>query len=198
MEQGRLEEVIPVLQQAVDGLDLSLPAWRAMLANALADAGRHDEAAIDLERLAEHIADGFAHMYAAPLAVRHVPEVCRQLGDREGAAALLPHVERWAGVILALNTSIEGTADRSVGHLLATLGRLDDAVAFYTKAAAMERSAGFPPLLARTEYWHARALLERAMPGDRIRAADLLDEAVEITGSLGMELLHQQASGLAP
>ena len=29
MEQGRLEEVIPVLQQAVDGLDLSLPAWRA-------------------------------------------------------------------------------------------------------------------------------------------------------------------------
>ncbi len=198
MEQGRLDDVIPLLQQARDDRRIAVPAWRAMLANALADAGRHDDAANELDRLDEHIADGFAHLYGAPLAVRHVPEVCRQLGDRRRAAMLLPHVERWSGVILALNTSIDGTADRSVGHLLATLGRHDEADASYTRAAAMERSAGFPPLLARTEYWHARALLEHDAPGDRSRAADLLDEVVEITGRLGMELLHRQAGQLAP
>ena len=61
----------------------------------------------------------------------------------------------------------------------------------------MERAAGFPPLLARTEYWHARALLDRGKPGDTVRADVLLDEVLGITSELGMNLLHEQAAELA-
>ena len=196
MEQGRLDEVIAVLQR-LKGYSIPLPSWQAMLASVLADAGRHDDAALELDRLAEHIETGFADMYSAPLAIRHVPEALRQLGDRERAAALLPHVKRCSGTVLVLATSIEGAADHGLGHLLATLGRHDEADVLYNRAAEMERSASFPPLLARTQYWHARSLLERLALGDQARAIELLNDVVEVTGRIGMRLLHHQAAELA-
>ena len=197
MEQGRLAEVTDQLRQ-FDDYGVSLPPWRAMLAGALADMGRTDEAAAELDRLRPEFEDGFQHLYGGPLAVRHVSTVCRQLQDVRLADELLTHVLPYGGMMLALYTSIEGAADRSVGHLLATLGRYDEADGSYTSAAELERSAGFPPLLARTEYWHARALLERDAPGDRERAAGLLDEAIEIASRLRMQLLCSQASELRP
>jgi len=50
--------------------------------------------------------------------------------------------------------------------------------------------------VARTEYWHARALLERNARHDRERARALLDEVADITARLGMSLLLEQAAGL--
>ena len=102
----------------------------------------------------------------------------------------------WAGQILVVRSglSIEGGSDRSLGHLLATLGRLDEADAAYAAASAMEHSAGFAPLLARTDYWHARALLERDAPVDRERALTLLDRVVAVATQLGMPLLCRQAA----
>jgi class 3 adenylate cyclase/tetratricopeptide (TPR) repeat protein len=193
MEEGRLDEVIASLRE-LDRTELDLPAWRAMLAGALADAGHHAEASAELGRLT----DNGLPAYATPLAVRHLPEVCRQLGESVRAAALLAHVESWTAQILVVTegTSIEGGSDRSIGHLLATLGRLDEADVSYTAAARLERSAGFPPLVARTEYWHARALLERNARHDRERARALLDEVADITARLGMSLLLEQAAGL--
>ncbi len=178
MEQGRLDEVIAGLRQ-LDGFAIPLPAWRAMLAGALADAGHHAAARAELSRFDEH--PGYPKDYGTSLSIRHLAEACRQLGDHERAAALLPHVQPWAGqlLIVAAGLSIDGASDRAIGHLLATIGRFDEAEAAYTAAAELERTAGFPPLVARTEYWHARALLERDAPGDRDRAASLLDGVVD-------------------
>jgi hypothetical protein len=129
------------------------------------------------------------------MAIRYVSEVCRHLSDQARATSLLAHVTPWAGQILVgmSGLSIEGAADRAVGHLLATLGRFDDADTAYAAAAELERSAGFPPLVARTQYWHARTLLDRDAPGDRERARALLDDVIDETNPLGMALLHQQA-----
>ncbi|MET0577954.1 MAG: hypothetical protein ABW122_04795, partial [Ilumatobacteraceae bacterium] len=131
----------------------------------------------------------------APMCIRHVSELCRRLSDRERATALLSHLAPWAGQILVggWGQSIEGASDRAIGHLLATVGRFDDADAAYTAAAGLERSAGFAPLVARTEYWHARTLVERDGPGDRARALALFDDAIDITTRLGMTHLRQQA-----
>jgi len=164
-----------------------------MLASALAEVGRVDEAAERLDRLMRAVEDGFDYMYGAPVAVRYVSELCRRLGDTDRSATLLPHVEAWSGILLVVNTSIEGAADRSVGHLLSTVGRYDEADIAYIAAAELERSAGFPPLAARTEYWHARALLERHNTNDGDRATALLDKVVETTSQLEMTLLHRQA-----
>ena len=165
-----------------------------MLVGALADAGNHAEASTELHKLLDDPLTGFPAQ-ASSLAIRHLTEACRLLGDSDGANALLPHVEPWAGQILvvAVGTSIEGASDRSIGHLLATLGRLDDAIDAYTAAAELERSAGFPPLAARTRYWHARALLERDATGDRDTARALLDDVINVTERLGMALLARQA-----
>jgi hypothetical protein len=107
-------------------------------------------------------------------------------------------VEPWAGqlLVVTIGTSIEGASDRSIGHLLATLGRLDEADAAYTAAAELERSAAVRPLAARTQYWHARMLLERRARGDHDRAFALLDDVLAVTGELGMHRLDEQAATL--
>ena len=195
MERGKLDKVI----QTTTHVDIPFTAqrWAAIRAGALADAGRHDEASAELRLLV----DSGSHKtgYATSLATRYLPEVCRQLGDTTCAEALLADVTKWSKQILVVATgvSIEGAADRSVGHLLATLGRLDEADVAYRAAASLERSAGFPALLARTEYWHARALLERDIHNDREQAKQLLDEVMELTSQIGQTLLHRQASELS-
>ena len=196
MEQGRVDDVIATMQRM--SVSPAAHGWTAMLAAALADAGRRDEASDALHRLAHDYTVGGKNDYATALVVRYLPEVCYHLGDSEAAGALLPLVQAWGGhlLVVAIGVSIEGAADRSLGHLLATLGRLDAADAAYRAAAEMEQSAEFPPLVARTQYWHARMLLERDASGDRERAGALVNGTVEITTQLDMPLLHWQSSQL--
>jgi tetratricopeptide (TPR) repeat protein len=197
MEHGRLDEVIAGLEGMLDTFDFELPGYRAMRAGALAQAGRLVEASHELERVGAAVPSGDVERLIghAPMAIRHVSEVCRHLADRERSTTLLAHLTPWAGQILVggWGQTIEGASDRAIGHLLATMGRLDEADAAFTAAADLERSAGFPPLAARTQYWHARTLLERDAPGDRPRARMLLDDVVDSSGRLGMALLRDQA-----
>jgi hypothetical protein len=122
-------------------------------------------------------------------------EVCRRLGQTDRAAKLLTVVTRWAGQILVGGggLSIDGASDRAMGHLLAALGRFDEADAAYTTAAELEHTAGFPPFVARTKYWHATALIERDEPGDQQRAQQLLDDTIDLTERLHMPLLRRHA-----
>jgi tetratricopeptide (TPR) repeat protein len=197
MEEGRLDTVIAGLGTSLDGLDFELPGYRAMLAGALAEDGRLDEALSELDRLSRAVptSDVAPLIGHTPMAIRYVSEVCRHLSDQERARTLLAHVTPWAGQILVASwgLSIEGASDRAIGNLLATLGRLDEADTAYAAAAELERSAGFPPLVARTQYWHARTLLDRDAPGDRERARALLDDVIDVTDRLGMALLCRQA-----
>jgi tetratricopeptide (TPR) repeat protein len=197
MEQGAIGKVIDGLR-ALDVLLDQLPAWRTMLAGALADGGQHSAAALEFDRVTKGHDSPLPTGYGAALAVRYLPEVCRQLNDATAATALLPHVERWAGqlLVVTLGLSIEGASDRSIGHLLATLGRFDDADAAYTAAAELELSAAFRPLAARTQYWHARMLLERRAKGDHEQATALLQDVIAVTSQLGMHRLDEQASAV--
>ena len=172
MEQGRLDQVMSSLRWLDTQNPDLLPAYRAMVIGALADSGQLAEARQRLERLTASPLLGFPRDETVALGVRYLPEACRQLRHAAVAAALLPYVKQWAGQILvvARGSSLEGAGERSIGHLLATLGRLDEADNAYTAAAHLEHDAGFPPLEARTLYWHARLLLERNSRGDRTRA----------------------------
>ena len=58
------------------------------------------------------------------------------------------------------------------------------------------RAAGFPVLMARTKYWHARLLYDRRAPGDRVRARAMLDDVVDVADRFGMRLLGTQARDL--
>jgi class 3 adenylate cyclase len=90
-----------------------------------------------------------------------------------------------------------GHCDRSIGHLLTTLGLLDEADAAYQSAAQLEPSCAFPALAVRTHYWHARMLLQRRSQGDHEYASELLHGVMRITAELGMHRLNQQAAEAA-
>ena len=74
-----------------------------------------------------------------------------------------------------------GAADRFLGMLAHTLGRLDDAAAHYTTALELEQRLKAAPLTARTRYWCAHTLHTRRAP---------TDEEIEMVNSLHGAIFH--------
>jgi tetratricopeptide (TPR) repeat protein len=204
MDRGQAEHVIAGLRAFIaDGPQLPaasalFPAARAVYATALAEVGRVAEASKEFGKLIDSERSGLPSDSTVSLAVRYLPELCRLLADSGRASALLPHIEPWSGQLLLVGagTSLEGASDRSVAHLLAQLGRYDEAEVLYRAAADLEGAAGFPVLMARTKYWHARLLLDRRAPGDHHQAGALFDDVVDVADRFGMRLLAEQARDL--
>ena len=65
-------------------------------------------------------------------------------------------------------------------------GALDEAVRHFENALAMNERMGARPWLAHTQHDYARMLDARGDPGDRIRAQELLAEAIVTYRELGM------------
>ena len=84
--------------------------------------------------------------------------------------------------------------DQVLGLLSVTLGRLDQAVAHFEDSLEFCRKAGYRPNLAWTCYDYAGALSQRNGPGDRERAAALLDESLAIATELGMRPLMERVA----
>jgi hypothetical protein len=184
--QGRAEELLPGLVAYVDGHP-DVPAWRALLAAAHAEAGRLEAAGADLDRLAAH---GFADVprtWTRPVTLALAAECAARLDDRAQAALLHPLLAPRRGqlLVVASGTSCEGAVDRYLGALEATLGDDRAADASFAAGLALEQAAGGTALAVRTRAAHARALLRRADP-DRRAAARLLDDAERDATRLGM------------
>lgn len=132
--------------------------------------------------------------------LRLLAETAAHLGDIELAAELLPVLSGYSGQLLASfgGIEIDGAADRAIGQLLLTLGRADEAVERLTAAAALERTFGADALMARTNYWLARARLDRdgEGEGDQLAARQVLQEALVITRAAGMTQLEQDIRAL--
>ena len=203
MDRGEAEPVIAALRAFIaSGPQLPTaravyPAARAVYATALAQVGHVAEASEEFGKLIDSERCGLPCDSTVSLAVRYLPELCRLLADTGRASALLPHIEPWAGqlLVVGMGTSLEGASDRSVAHLLAQLGRYDEADVLYRAAADLEGAAGFPVLMARTKYWHVRLLLDRRAPGDRDQARALLDEAIDVADRFGMRLPGRRRRG---
>jgi hypothetical protein len=183
--QGRADELLPGLVAYVEGHP-DVPAWRALLAAAHAEAGRLDEARAELDRLAAH---GFhvPRSWTRPVTLALAAECAALVGDRERAAQLHPLLTPRRGqlLVVASGTSCEGAVDRYLGALEATLGDDRAADASFAAALALEEAAGGTALAVRTRAAHARALLRRPHP-DRATARRLLDEAERTATRLGM------------
>ena len=176
-EQGRLEEVAPVLRLAAT-LQSDQPVWRPGLAALFADAGMLDEARREYERLAP---GGFAAVPRDamwPGCLTFLAEVCVALGDRDGAAILYRELEAFRGLTMMVGFTIcLGPAERLMGMLAALAGRRDDAQAHFAAALDLADRSGSPPWRARVQFDWATAL------GDR---PDLMAAASAIAGSIGM------------
>jgi class 3 adenylate cyclase/tetratricopeptide (TPR) repeat protein len=197
IEQGRATELLDGIKKLTDFMP-SLSAWRAVLAGLYADVGRLDDAQRELYALADKNFASLPRDGFFQLAIRYLAETCCQLHETTLAQSLLEEVEPYAGQVLlvSLGTSVEAAADRSLGQLYWTVGRLDDAERAFSAARQLEHKIGAPPLAARTCYWHAKILTADGTSQVKPRVELLLDETVDTSETFGMALLNRQAREL--
>ena len=88
-----------------------------------------------------------------------------------------------------------GASDRALGQLALLGERFDDADVHFRNAVQLEQTIAARPLVARSRYWQARALLAR--PDPRIPQADrLLSLVVDDADALGMTRLADETRAL--
>jgi predicted ATPase/DNA-binding SARP family transcriptional activator len=186
--QGRMSELEPGIRQLLERFPNRL-AYRAALGVLLAETGKLDQMARELEPLA---ADGFAGIPRDGdwlVAMTLLSDAYAELGDAEHASTLYELLEPFerANVVVAFGVSCEGAVARLLGRLAAVAGRPDAATEHFERALEREAALRAPVCLARTQLDYAQAL-----PGHR----ELVDAAARTAQSLGLEALARRAASL--
>jgi len=196
-EQGRLDEVAPVLAQFVATVARE-STWRPALALVYAELGMLEPARREFEDLAR---DGFASVpdditWINCMAM--LAEVCTALDDAANAAVLYARLAPFAGcnVVAAPTVAFYGAADRHLGLLAATLGGWDEALGHFEAALAANERQGGAPCAATTRYQYAAALARCGRAEDAPRARSLVENALVAARTLGMRALGQRAEAL--
>ncbi len=198
-EQGRLDEVLPLVEVAV-AVNPAIPAYRAALAMVQAELGLLDAAAETCRPVAGEavlgiVLDQLFALTFVPLAEAFARtcdvESCRHAYARMTDGPLcVGRVATVGGTILL------GACDRALGMLAATLGHHERAEHHYEAALAIETGLGARPHLARTRTWFARMLLDRRADGDADRAAALLAAALADARDLDMVAVAAEIEAL--
>jgi class 3 adenylate cyclase/tetratricopeptide (TPR) repeat protein len=175
-QRGRLEEIVPLMEQAIDE-NPGIPAFTAALTAALAEVGRTDDA---LVLLAERAATGFDlpldHNWLTGMVL--YAEAAIQCRDPVHSQSLFDRLAPWAGQMSGNVGTTEGPVNHYLGGLAAVLGRYDEADGFYADAARFSHRIGAKFFAANTDLSWGRTLLERGAPGDEARARDLVGGAL--------------------
>src|SRR5438309_2157516 len=167
-EQGRLAEVLPVLE-AVAGRQDSSGVWGPGLAALYAEVGRLQEARDQFDRLA---ADGFesvARDSLWPACLAFLADVCVAVEDRERAPLLYGELRAFEGQTMMVgHTVCLGPADRLLGAVAALLGRTEDADRHFAVAIDLADRARAPVWRAQVERdrseWRSRGVVPDAAP----------------------------------
>ncbi|MEW6273253.1 MAG: hypothetical protein AB1689_28575 [Thermodesulfobacteriota bacterium] len=114
-----------------------------------------------------------------------------RLGDERRAALLYDLLRPYAGRVAIARPLVVlvGLVDERLGALAALLGRFAEAEGHFADALALAERMRALPWQAHVRHGWAGMLLRRGAPGDRERAAALLDAAGAIARPLGMALL---------
>ena len=191
-EQGRAADLEDPTRRMVDAQP-RVTSWRSGLAQVLADQGKLDEAAEQIEAVAR---DGFAVVADDVLrtfTLCGTGEVAAILRDRALAEKLYVMLEPDVGCASILGASAyHGAVDRYLGLLATTLDRHDDALAHHEAALAMHERMRAAPWVARTRFDLAGALVARGAEFDRERALGLLNDALDAANSIGMTKLVEE------
>jgi class 3 adenylate cyclase len=195
--QGRLEELEPAFK-GLAGQYPTIPAFRSALAFLYAELGRPEEARREFELAA---ANDFADIPLDTswlIAIALLSDVCVFLGDARRAGILydllLPCADR--NVVAAEAAVCNGSASRQLGVLATALERWEQAELHFKEALKSNAGMRARPFVARTLYEYAGMLLARSAAGDRERALDLLNKALDASRQLGMKSLLEKTLAL--
>jgi len=188
-EEGRLASLAPILRTVVE-LTPKAALWGPGLAALYAELGMLDDAGAELERLA---ADGFAalpHDGTREQCLAFLAEVAAAVGDGARAGWLFDELRFTEGKLLFFwgNDTSQGPADRLLGMLASTAGRLEDAEQWFERALAFSRRLPSP-------LWVAHCLYDFAVHRDHAGqggAEAMLAEAAGICARHGLVGLEKR------
>jgi DNA-binding CsgD family transcriptional regulator len=190
---GRFTELDP--RAVAEAAQAPMPLAWALFARYLWQAGDRDAALGLYERTRAALPDLRLDNLRYPT-VAAAAEVAAATGDRDTAAlcydALLPCAEYH----LYSASGCYGATARILGELAAALGQVERADRHFADAVALETRTGALPFLVLAQLGHAAALLAADRPGDRDRAAGLVERAGYTAGRLGMAPAVARAAAL--
>jgi len=195
---GRHEAAIAIAKSVVE----RSPAYALMLPAIEAQACARDG---DLHRARELIrqvtardgeAVGYDIVRSAVLA--WLAEACALVGAPDAAAVVWTWLEPSKGQLAGAMgpVGVVGAVDRFLGMLAATQKKWDEAEAHYRSALELETRIASPVLVAETQLWYGRMLLERDAAGDREQGVELLSAALDTAEKLGMAFVVSEARRL--
>jgi hypothetical protein len=193
-ECGTLAQLEPVVRRG----SIDMPDRRARLAVLAAELGRADETRAVLERAPPGALTAHRRNILELTELCCLVPPCALLRDAERAAALYERLAPFADHIHVRGVAggCDGSVSRHLGVLATVLERWEDGERHFRGALERNARLGSPPLVARTRVEYAELLLARDAPGDRSRAAELLEPALATAHDLGMRTLEERARRL--
>ncbi len=194
--QGGPREIGEVVRGYADGVP-AMPVWRAVLAAALADAGRGAEAQVEFDRLA---ADDFSALPRDNVwfgAMAALTETVAALDLSERALALHAQLAPFAGRnIVTPTVAFLGPVDMWLGILARVGGQVDRALEHFARARAAATRNGDRMSIARIAAEEAAALFRHGGAGERARAEQLLEQATAECEDMGRPSVLDQIARL--
>ena len=186
-EQGRLQEIAPVLQQFIND-EAATAAWRPGLALIHAEIGQLEEASAELDRLADNHFSILPHDSLWQTSLVYLAEVCDYLQDTDRAQILYRLLLPYADLTVVVGNAIVclGATSRFLGQLASIQSNWDDAEMHFEHALELNTRMNATTWVAHTRYQYSRMLLRRGGGDDSARANELLDEALITAHELGM------------
>jgi hypothetical protein len=196
LECGRAADLLPMIQ-AAQAITPDLPAMRASMGGFLLATGEPEQALAAIVPVIEHWTE-CTREWTWTLTMARTAEVIAETAAVQYARVVADELSLFTGQLCLTGTAVlcVGALDRYRGMLLTLLGEHDEAVAAIEAGLELEQSIKAPPLVARSRYWLARALLPRGRAGDAERAGDELTASIATSDELGMVQLADEGRAL--
>lgn len=191
--QGRVSEMEDVLRAVVVQWR-GVPLIRAGLALIHASGGRTDEALREIDELTADNLGGVSRDLLWMATLVTLVDACAEADESAPAQALYDALLPYASGNVAISgTATAGSAARVLGRLATLLERWELAEEHYQAAIEANEGMGFGAWVAMTRLHYGDMLQRRNGPGDRARAAALLQQALDAAQEMGMAKVMNDA-----
>ena len=193
-EQGQLEEMIELMEQAVEDYP-GISGFRPGLAAAYCEIDQVDEARALLHAELERGLNRIGHDQSESTTLALWADISFQIGDAAPAPELYDRLlpirdgAVWNGAI-GYNT-----VAHYLGGLASLLGRPDEAIEHFERTIEVQRGIPAPLWLARTLHWYGKVLLDRGTD-DLERARGALSESISLASGHGLSIVERRARAL--
>ena len=193
--RGRFGDLAGLIEDAARD-NVGLPVFRALLVQALAEAGDLDRCRDLFQRDRD---DGFPMTEDSTWSGAYMSwsKVAVALGDRMAAVVLHERLLPYRDQVITSGITVSPLIGHYIARLEHLLGRLDDADASFARAHRIHQRLRAPQFVARTEVRWAEMLLDRRQGDDHANARALAAAAAGAsTGQSGWDWIEREANAV--